>query len=186
MSAKPEANSPRFLAWLYSTRSQQPVLASLCGIEQEIGASLRSGIDHHVAHTRLEWWRAECARCAAGNPVHPLTRELRIQVQRLAPGGEANSALGGLSGFADMATWDLAGATFERRKELTAYCRRWAAAMIVPVASEFAGAPGRAAADLGQPRARDSSMASDASDDIIAQGDWAEFGTALCELEMLG
>ena len=133
MADKPEAHTPRFLAWLYSTRSQQPVLASLCGIEREIGASARPGIDHHVAHTRLEWWRAECARCAAGNPVHPLTRELRIQVQRLAPGGQANTALAGLSGLVDAATWDLAGATFERREELTAYCRRWAAAMVVPV-----------------------------------------------------
>jgi 15-cis-phytoene synthase len=128
MSEKPEAHTPRFLAWLYSTPSQQPVLAALCGIEREIGESLRPGVDHHVAHTRLEWWREECARCAAGHPVHPLTRELRAQLQGLAPAAPTNSALAGLSGLVDVATWDLAGATFERRAELTAYCRRWAAA----------------------------------------------------------
>lgn len=157
MPEKPEAHTPRFLAWLYSAASQQPVLASLCAIEREIGASLRPGTDHHVAHTRLEWWREECARCAAGNPVHPLTRELRIQVEQLAPAGRAVSALTGLSGLVDTATWDLAGATFERREELTAYCRRWAAAVVAPLT---VGADG--------------------------ETDGAELGAALRELELLG
>jgi phytoene synthase len=137
MSAKPEAETPRFLAWLYATRSQQPVLAALCGIEREVSASVRPGVDHQVAHTRLEWWREECARCAAGNPVHPLTRELRTHLEQFAPVSQANSALAGLSGLVAVATWDLAAAPFERRAELTAYCQRWAAAMIAP-----AGAPG--------------------------------------------
>jgi len=135
MSARPEAHTPRFFAWLYSTRLQQPVLAALCGIEREIGTSLRPGIDHHVAHTRLQWWREECARCAAGHPLHPLTRELRIHLEQLAPGSGANSALAGLSGLVDTAAWDLASATFERRQELTAYCRRWAGAMVAPLAA---------------------------------------------------
>ncbi|HEV7136558.1 MAG TPA: squalene/phytoene synthase family protein [Steroidobacteraceae bacterium] len=133
MSEKPEARTPRFLAWLYSTPSQQPVLASLCGIEREVGASLRPGVDHHVAHTRLEWWRAECARCAAGNPVHPLTRELRMHVEQLAPADRAHSLLCGVAGLVDTAAWDLASATFARREELTAYCRRWAEAMVAPI-----------------------------------------------------
>lgn len=167
MSAKPEAHTPRFLAWLYSTPLQQPVLGSLCGIEREIGASVRPGVDHHVAHTRLEWWREECARCAAGNPVHPLTRELRIQLEQLAPGKPANPALAGLSGLVDAATWDLAGATFERRKELTAYCQRWAAAMVVPISW---GADTRGSV----------SQAADGGADLTG------LGVALCELELLG
>jgi phytoene synthase len=133
MSATPEPQTPRFLAWLYSTRSQQPVIAALCGIEREVSASIRAGVDHHVAHTRLEWWREECARCAAGHPVHPLTRELRIHLQRLGPAAQVNSALAGLAGLTDVATWDLARATFESRAELTAYCRRWSAAMVTPL-----------------------------------------------------
>ncbi len=133
MSGKPEADSPRFLAWLYSTPAEQPVLAALCAIEREVGASLRQGVDHQVSHSRLEWWREECARCAAGHPVHPLTRELRSHLERLAPAARVDSVLAGLSGLTDTATWDLAGATFERRAELTAYCRRWAAAMVAPL-----------------------------------------------------
>jgi phytoene synthase len=133
MSEKPEADTPRFLAWLYSTSAQQPVLAALCAIEREVNASLRQGAEHQVAHTRLEWWTEECARCAAGHPVHPLTRELRIHLERLAPAARVDSVLAGLSGLTAAAIWDLAGATFERRAELTAYCRRWAAAMVTPL-----------------------------------------------------
>jgi 15-cis-phytoene synthase len=138
MSETPEADTPRFLAWLYSTPAQQPVLAALCAIEREVGASVRPGADHQVAHTRLEWWRGECARCAAGQPQHPLTRELRIQLQRLMPAAQVDSALAELAGLTDAAAWDLANATFERRAELTAYCRRWAAAMIAPLGAAAA------------------------------------------------
>ena len=113
-------SASRYLAWLYSPASQQPVFAKLCEIESEIAGSLRPGIDHHVAHARLQWWREECERCAQGRPVHPLTREL-VKAYGAVP-GEQPSPLAGISGFVDTAVWDLAGATFETRKELTAYC----------------------------------------------------------------
>jgi phytoene/squalene synthetase len=41
--------------------------------------------------------------------------------------------LAGLCGIVDVAVWDLAGATFETRRELDAYCQRWAAGMIEPL-----------------------------------------------------
>jgi phytoene/squalene synthetase len=116
--------------------SQQPVFAKLCEIESEIAGSLRPGIDHHVAHARLQWWREECERCAQGRPVHPLTREL-VKAYGTVPVGQP-SPLAGISGFVDAAVWDLAGATFETRKELTAYCDRWAAAMFETAAGQGA------------------------------------------------
>lgn len=174
MSEKPEAHTPRFLAWLYSTPSQQPVLAALCGIEREISGSVRPGIDHHVAHTRLEWWRGECERSAAGNPAHPLTRELLSHLQHLAPAAQARSALAGLSGWVDTATWDLAGATFERRAELTAYCQRWAAAMMPPLTPPAASAPAEESVNAG--------TAGSAGNAV----DLREWGAALRELELLG
>ena len=158
MSARPEADTPRFLAWLYSTPARQPLLAALCASEREVGASVRPEVDHQVAHTRLEWWREEFARCAAGHPAHPLTRELRARLEALAPAARVDSALAQLSGLTDAATWDLASATFERRMELTAYCRRWAAAMIAPLTVSPDGQE-----PLG-----------------------IEFGAALRELELLG
>jgi len=122
----------RYLAWLYSPPSQQRVLAALCAIESEVASSLRPGIDHHVAHARLQWWREECERSVQGRPVHPLTREL---VKAYEASAADKSPLVGIVGFVDTAVWDLAGATFETRKELTAYCERWATAMFEPAAA---------------------------------------------------
>lgn len=120
-------DSSRFLASLYSPASERPVLEALVGIESEVVASLQGRLDHNVAHIRLEWWREECERLATGSPVHPLTRALAAEF----PASTA-AVLSGLSGFVDVAVWDLAAATFETRRELAAYCERWATAMIVP------------------------------------------------------
>ena len=140
-------SAARYLAWLYSPAPQQHVFAVLCEIENEIAGSLRPGIEHQVAHARLQWWGEECERCAQGRPVHPLTREL------VKASGDP-SRLTGIRGFVDTAVWDLASATFETRKELTAYCERWSAAMFETAAahtagderSALAGAEGRGAA----------------------------------------
>src|ERR1700719_2355357 len=76
MSVAPEEHSARYFALLYSPAPQRLVLDALFGIEREISASLRPGLDHQVAHSRLQWWREECERAALGRPVHPLTRAL--------------------------------------------------------------------------------------------------------------
>src|SRR6516162_6378626 len=125
---QPELSATRRLAWLYSSAQQRLAIAGLTALEREIGASLRPGLDHQVAHTRLEWWREECARTAHGHPTHPLTREL---AGLFAPQGGA--PLHDLGGLVDTAVWDLARATFDTRPELAAYCERWSAAMIVPL-----------------------------------------------------
>jgi phytoene synthase len=117
----------RALAWLYTPAIQRAPLALLCALEREIGASVAPGRSHEVAHARLTWWREECARSAAGQPLHPLTREL-AQCPGAAP------LVSGLAGLIDTAVWDLAGATFETQRELAAYCQRWSAAMIEPLA----------------------------------------------------
>lgn len=162
----PNALSPaRYLAWLYSPPLQKAVLAALCEIENEVAGSLRPGIDHHVAHARLQWWREECERLTEGRPVHPLTREL------LKAHGDTRaepSPLTGISGFVDTAVWDLAGATFETRKELTAYCERWATAMFEPAAarSEPHGTLAGSAPPAVNPR-------------------WRTLGAALREIELL-
>jgi phytoene/squalene synthetase len=128
-----ESYSARYFALLYSPASQHIVLETLFGIEREVSESLRPGIDHQVAHSRLQWWREECERAVDGHPLHPLTRSLLDAVK--SQSATAGPLLDGLSGFVDVAVWDLAGATFESRRELTAYCERWAAAMIEPLAA---------------------------------------------------
>jgi phytoene synthase len=127
-SARPDASTTHALVWLYAPLAQRPLLAALFAIEAEIGTSLKPGLDHQVAHLRLEWWRTECARCAQGQPAHPLTRTV---AQGFA--GRDLAPLLGLAGLVDAAVWDLAAAPFETRRELTGYCERWADAMIVPL-----------------------------------------------------
>ena len=133
-AAQPRRSATRTLAWLYSTPPQRALLGALLALEEEIGASLAPKLDHEVAHTRLAWWREECARCARGAPAHPLTRALRESFA-----GRDPAPLAGIAGLIDTATWDLAAATFETRRELDAYATRWADAMIVPLAA--LGAP---------------------------------------------
>lgn len=129
MSARADGPQARALARLYCPPAQRAALEALLGIESEMRAGLERALEHDVAHARLGWWREECARLADGHPLHPLTRELQARF------GEAGrGALTGLAGFIDTATWDLAAATFETRRELEAYCGRWSAAAIEPLA----------------------------------------------------
>ncbi|MFZ0006715.1 MAG: squalene/phytoene synthase family protein [Steroidobacteraceae bacterium] len=129
MRPTPAPAATRAFAQLYCPPAERALLAALLNIEAEIGTSLRRGLDHQVAHARLAFWREECARCAAGHPAHPLTRELLAAFR-----GADRTALGGVGGLVDTATWDLAAATFETRRELTAYCERWAGAIVLPIA----------------------------------------------------
>jgi phytoene synthase len=134
MPTRPELPPTRALVWLYTPVAQRQAFAALCGIEAEIAASLQPGLDHEIAHARLAWWREECVRTTHGSPTHPLTRSL---VAALA--ASELPALAGLPGFVDTASWDLAAASFETRASLSAYCGRWADAMIAPLV-RFAGA----------------------------------------------
>ena len=188
----------RYLAWIYSPVPRQPVLAKLCEIESEVATSLRPGIDHHVAHARLQWWQEECERCVQGRPVHPLTRELVKAFG--APAAGQPSPLAGLSGFVDTAVWDLAGATFETRKELAAYCERWAAAMFetaaLQVVRSASGEQAAAAAHVAAAAQAASAAAGAHSTDVPqvasaaaraprAVSRWRALGAAVREIELL-
>ena len=123
---RPEIHgTQRYFAWLYSTPPLREPFATLLELEREICAPARAALEHEVAHARLEWWRGECARARAGTPAHPLMRSLSAAAQRLALPLD-------LSGLVDIATWDLACATFASRQELAGYCARWAAAVTQP------------------------------------------------------
>lgn len=130
------AASLRYFVWLYTPPDQQVVVQSLLALEREIAGTLRTVNEHQVVHVRLEWWRAECERFANAAPVHPLLRTLAEAARKSSLAAPPR----GIAGFVDIATWDLAGATFETRRELQAYCERWSTAMFGTVA-DFAGAP---------------------------------------------
>jgi phytoene/squalene synthetase len=103
----------------------------------------------------MSWWAEEAQRLRAGQPLHPLTRALQAQ----RPPGAATPDLAGL---VDVATWDLACATFETGSELAGYCDRWARAVTQLAAGWGLFGESPAAEKFGH-----------------------ALGVALCELEML-
>jgi phytoene synthase len=119
-----EPGSARYFAWLYAGERRE-FARTLFELEHEVEASLRPGLEHHVAHVRLAWWGEECERFARGAPAHPATRRLR----ELAGADAAHIELRGLI---EATAWDLAAAPPENREELQRQCERWANAMIVP------------------------------------------------------
>ena len=81
------AGTPRYFAWLYSGAPLQAILEPLFGIEAEINAALQPGLEHSVAHVRMNWWAEEAERLRAGQALHPLTRALLAQRPATAAGG---------------------------------------------------------------------------------------------------
>lgn len=155
----PETNSARYFVLLYASAAERPAIDALFGIERELLDSLRPGLDHNVAHSRLQWWREECERVTRGGAVHPLTRALIAALGD--PQAKSVPQLAGLCGIVDVAIWDLASATFESRRELEAYCQRWSAAMIEPIVATSALASAERTAA------------------------WHDLGAAICEIELL-
>jgi phytoene synthase len=149
--------TPRYFAWLYAGARMQAILEPLFGIESEINAALQPGLEHSVAHARMNWWSEEAQRLRGGHALHPLTRALLAQ----RPGALRSGP--DVSGLVDIATWDLAAATFETRAELAGYCERWARA--IPQQAAAWGAPELPAGG--------------------AEQFGHDLGVALCELEML-
>ena len=67
--------SMRYFSLLYAPEDRRDQLLALYVIDAEIRESAQS-VNHDVAHTRLQWWRAEIDRLANGSPQHPATRLL--------------------------------------------------------------------------------------------------------------
>ena len=111
------AGSMRYFSLLYTPQDKRDRVCALFVIDAEIRESAQS-VNHDVAHTRLQWWRAEIDRLVNGNPQHPATRLLN-DVQ---PGDKTIfSKLHETMVAADM---DLARMTYSNMSELRAYCSR--------------------------------------------------------------
>ncbi len=145
MSATPEPSPAERLSLLYCPDAQGRVLRALFGIEAEIRAGITQGLEHQVAHVRLNWWREECGRLASGHALHPLTRILLAELK-----GAPGASLQGVGALVDLASWDLAQAPFETEAERAGYCRRWSLAVVGPCAAlAVDGAPPEAALGFG-------------------------------------
>jgi 15-cis-phytoene synthase len=123
--------SLRYFALLYAPPERRDAIAALFVIDSELRESARNA-NHDVAHTRLQWWRAEIDRLANRNSQHPATRLLQAQQ-------DANrAAFAKLHELVAAADMDLARMTYNNAQELRAYCARSAGALMETIASQLA------------------------------------------------
>jgi phytoene synthase len=125
------AGSMRYFSLLYAPADKRDQLCALFAIDAEIRESAQSA-NHDVAHTRLQWWRAEIDRLVNANPQHPATRLLN---DTPPPDRSSFSKLHELVAAADM---DLARMTYTNMRELRAYCSRSGGAIQELMAAQLA------------------------------------------------
>jgi 15-cis-phytoene synthase len=122
--------SMRYFSLLYAPADKRDALCALFIVDAEIRESAQSA-NHDVAHTRLQWWRAEVDRLVNGSPLHPATRVLNDDTTAdrvcFAKLHEALAA-------ADM---DLARMTYATMRELRAYCSRSGGAIQELIAAQL-------------------------------------------------
>jgi phytoene synthase len=109
--------SMRYFSLLYAPEDRRDQLCALYVIDAEIRESAQSA-NHDVAHTRLQWWRAEIDRLVNGNPQHPATRILNDAA------GTDRASFAKLHETLVAADMDLARMTYSNMRELRAYCSR--------------------------------------------------------------
>jgi 15-cis-phytoene synthase len=121
--------SMRYFSLLYAPADRRDQLLALYVIDAEIRESAQS-VNHDVAHTRLQWWRAEIDRLVNGSPQHPATRLLNDS----SVGRAAFAKLHEIMVAADM---DLARMTYSNMRELRAYSSRSGGAIQEVVAAQL-------------------------------------------------
>jgi phytoene synthase len=126
--------SMRYFSLLYAPEDRRDQLCALYVIDAEIRESAQS-VNHDVAHTRLQWWRAEIDRLVNGSPQHPATRLLNES-------SVARASFAKLHEIMVAADMDLARMTYSNMRELRAYSSRSGGAIQeVAAAQLFAPAP---------------------------------------------
>jgi phytoene synthase len=123
--------SLRYFAVLFAPPPARPLLEALYGFDAEIRTTL--SISHDAAHARLQWWRSEIDRLAAGRPTHPLAVALRPLRER----GDVQIDL--LHESLVAADLDLARMAYASWEELDAYCYRAAGSLQTLAAAVLAG-----------------------------------------------
>jgi phytoene synthase len=109
--------SLRHLAILFSGSPERLLIEAIYAFEAEL-RRIVAAASHEAAHARLQWWRSELDRLAAGRPTHPLAQALLPL--RDQPDADA-SLLHEMLVAADL---DLARLTYATWQELEAYLFR--------------------------------------------------------------
>ena len=123
--------SLRYFAVLFAPAAVRPQLEALYSFEAEIRDTVAAA--HEVAHTRLQWWRGEIDRLAAGHPGHPVT----VTMLPLREHAGFDPLL--LHEMLVAADLDLARFTWQDWRELDAYCLRASGALQTLLAAALVG-----------------------------------------------
>ncbi len=125
------SGTPRHLAVLFSGAGARASLGALYAFEAELRRIVASE-SHEAAHARLQWWRVELDRLAAGNASHPIAMALG------SVRSHSSLDLALLHELTSAADLDLARFTYQSWRELDAYCFRSAGALQVLIAGLLA------------------------------------------------
>jgi 15-cis-phytoene synthase len=64
--------SARYWSWLFAASPARAPLLGIYALLAEWNALMDPATEHSAARIKLEWWREEIRRLAAGTPVHPI------------------------------------------------------------------------------------------------------------------
>lgn len=131
----PEGVAPgslRHFAVLFSGSTEKPLIEALYALEGEL-RRIVAATSHEAAHAKLQWWRGEIDRLAAGRPSHPLAQAL------LPLRGRRDVDLALLHEMLVAADLDLARMTYSTWQELDAYLFRSAGIVQTLIAALLAG-----------------------------------------------
>jgi len=132
--------SLRHFAVLFSGSPDKPLIEAVYAFEAEM-RRIVAGASHEAAHARLQWWRGEIDRLAAGRPTHPLASAL------LPLRGRRDVDPTLLHEMLVAADLDLARMTYSTWQELDAYLFRSAGIAQTLIAAVLAGERGLAPAE---------------------------------------
>ncbi|MFM7627278.1 MAG: squalene/phytoene synthase family protein [Gammaproteobacteria bacterium] len=118
----------------FAPEALRPTAAALFTVERELAATARDGLDHSVAHARLDWWDEELERLAVAAPRHPATRALA------AAAAAARRSPPDLRSLVEATRIEVARVAFLDRAEFDAYLAHWSGSVFRTLA--LAGMPG--------------------------------------------
>jgi len=129
------AGSLRHLSVLFSRSPERATIEALYAFDAEV-RRIVAATSHEAAHARLQWWRGELDRLAAGRPAHPLAQALQpLRGRRDLDPAQLHEVL-------VAADLDLARMTYRTWRELDAYLSRAAATTQRLIAATLAGERG--------------------------------------------
>jgi phytoene synthase len=140
MPESPAPGSLRHFAVLFSGATEKPLIEAVYAFEAEL-RRIVAATSHEAAHAKLQWWRGEIDRLAAGRPSHPLAHAL------LPLRGRRDVDLAQLHEMLVAADLDLARMTYSTWQELDAYLFRSASIAQTLIAAVLAGERGLAPAE---------------------------------------